>query len=126
MPKRTSNASPKTKHTPAGEIPVDWEYMKLGDTIESIQSGISIGGLEIPAKANEPGILKVSCVTDGSFRPDENKKGSSTFPVGACNFSRRAKSTTMLIGGCQAHHQQRTFGAEQLCGRTIPILRKRQ
>jgi type I restriction enzyme S subunit len=38
MPKLSLNASKKTKHTPAGEIPVDWGWAALG-SIAKIKSG---------------------------------------------------------------------------------------
>lgn len=38
MPKLSLNASKKTKHTPAGEIPVDWAWAALGK-VSTIKSG---------------------------------------------------------------------------------------
>ena len=45
MPKLSLNASKKTKHTPAGEIPVDWAFHEMGE-LASIRSGGT------PSKAN--------------------------------------------------------------------------
>jgi type I restriction enzyme S subunit len=47
MPKPSLNASQKTKHTPAGEIPVDWGCVNLGDVCE-IMGGISKGSHRTP------------------------------------------------------------------------------
>jgi len=38
MPKLSLNASKKTKHTPAGEIPVDWGWSKIG-ALGNVQTG---------------------------------------------------------------------------------------
>ncbi|MBK1623499.1 restriction endonuclease subunit S [Afifella marina] len=45
----------------------------LGEVIERIDSGWSPKCLGRPARAPEAGILKLSSVTSGSFRPEENK-----------------------------------------------------
>lgn len=44
MPKLSLNASKKTKHTPAGEIPVDWGWGKLGSVIVGTQLGGNYAG----------------------------------------------------------------------------------
>jgi type I restriction enzyme S subunit len=44
MPKLSLNASKKTKQTPAGEIPVDWGWARLGATISSTQLGGNYAG----------------------------------------------------------------------------------
>jgi len=44
MPKLSLNASKNTKHTPAGEIPVDWGCVKFGDAISSTQLGGNYAG----------------------------------------------------------------------------------
>lgn len=45
----------------------------VGSVLRGIVSGKSVQTLERPAQDNELGILKVSAVTWGSFRPSENK-----------------------------------------------------
>lgn len=72
MPKLSLNASKKTKHTPAGEIPVDWGAAVLSDIIENLESGVSVSGEDRPANANESGVLRVSAVSKGRFFPKEN------------------------------------------------------
>ena len=45
----------------------------VGSVLRGIVSGKSVQTLERPAQDNELGILKVSAVTWGAFRPNENK-----------------------------------------------------
>jgi type I restriction enzyme S subunit len=73
MPTLSLNASKKTKHTPAGEIPVDWAAVVLSDVIENLESGVSVSGEDRPANDSESGVLKVSAVSKGRFFPNENK-----------------------------------------------------
>jgi type I restriction enzyme, S subunit len=73
MTKLSLNASKKTKHTPAGEIPVDWGSAVLSDIIANLESGVSVSGEDRPANANESGVLRVSAVSKGRFFPKENK-----------------------------------------------------
>ncbi len=64
---------PKTKHTPVGEIPVEWECMKLREVIGGFESGTSVGGEDRLLSEGEIGVLRVSAVSEGIFRPDECK-----------------------------------------------------
>lgn len=73
MTKFSLNASKKTKHTPAGEIPVDWACVKLGDTLNAINSGFSVNAENKPIVSGEVGILKLNAVSKGRFFPDRNK-----------------------------------------------------
>jgi type I restriction enzyme S subunit len=73
MPTLSLNASKKTKHTPAGAIPVDWAAVVLSDVIENLESGVSVSGEDRPANDSESGVLKVSAVSKGRFFPNENK-----------------------------------------------------
>jgi type I restriction enzyme S subunit len=74
MPKLSLNASKKTKHTPAGEIPVDWAWGHLRDMVDSLNSGVSVSADNVPASSDEWGVLKVSAVRSGKFSPSENKR----------------------------------------------------
>ena len=69
----TLKASQKTKQTPVGEIPVDWECGKLRDLIGELKSGTSVSGRDGIPRNGELGLLKVSSVTSGRFRPFEMK-----------------------------------------------------
>lgn len=57
----------------AGTGPV----LPLGDLIAWISAGKSFGAAERPAAPGEWGIIKVSAMTWGEFRPDENKSVSA-------------------------------------------------
>lgn len=45
----------------------------LGELVTDISAGRSFGGVTAPAREDEWGIIKVSAMTWGEFRPDENK-----------------------------------------------------
>lgn len=47
--------------------------IKLADLVEQIEAGRSFGGSAPPARPDEWGIIKVSAMTWGSFKADENK-----------------------------------------------------
>jgi type I restriction enzyme S subunit len=49
------------------------DWVTLGDLLLGIQAGRSLGNSAPPAKENEWGIIKVSAMTWGEFRPQENK-----------------------------------------------------
>jgi type I restriction enzyme S subunit len=51
----------------------DWPVRRLGDGLAAIESGTSVRSLERPATGDEWGVLKVSAVSWGRFRPEENK-----------------------------------------------------
>ena len=73
MPKLSLNASQKTKHTPAGEIPVDWAWGPAKHLVRSLQSGTSLSGEDREPEGDEIAVLKVSAVTSGKFLPKESK-----------------------------------------------------
>jgi type I restriction enzyme S subunit len=52
----------------------DWEEKTLGDVITSLDAGVSVNSEDSPASPTEQGVLKTSCVTKGSFDPNENKR----------------------------------------------------
>lgn len=54
--------------------PKGWEVEKLDEVISSIKAGKSLAGDSKPANKNELGVLKVSAVSYGFFKPQENKK----------------------------------------------------
>lgn len=54
-------------------MPKGWRRCKLGDLISGIEAGKSYAAESRPAEPGEYGVLKVSAVTWGSFRPEENK-----------------------------------------------------
>lgn len=53
--------------------PRGWPVMPLRRVVSSIEPGWSAKGSDRPAQAGEWGVLKISAVTTGMFRPEENK-----------------------------------------------------
>jgi type I restriction enzyme S subunit len=53
--------------------PKGWEFKSLANGIDSISSGWSAKGESYPCKAGHFGVLKISSVTSGKFKPSENK-----------------------------------------------------
>jgi type I restriction enzyme S subunit len=53
--------------------PKGWEIKPISCGIASITSGWSAKGESYPCKSNEYGVLKISSVTSGKFKPEENK-----------------------------------------------------
>lgn len=53
--------------------PKGWDVKPLSHGIESIESGWSANGESYPCKEGEYGVLKISAVTSGKFKPNENK-----------------------------------------------------
>ena len=56
----------------------------VGAVLQSIVSGKSIQTMERPAQVGEYGILKVSAVTWGEFRPNQNKAMPADYDPGDC------------------------------------------
>ncbi|WP_370602826.1 restriction endonuclease subunit S [Escherichia coli] len=55
------------------ENPKGWKKDKIKKGVLDITSGWSATGENIPCKSNEFGVLKISSVTSGVFKPEENK-----------------------------------------------------
>lgn len=53
--------------------PKGWDVKPIAHGIESIASGWSANGESYPCKDGEYGVLKISAVTSGKFKPNENK-----------------------------------------------------
>ncbi|PRX97876.1 restriction endonuclease subunit S [Allonocardiopsis opalescens] len=59
---------------PVGTVlPTDWSWGTVGDVLDDIEAGKSFTCLPRPANRDEWGIIKVSAMTWGEFRPEENK-----------------------------------------------------
>ncbi len=56
-------------------IPIhpDWPMVELREIIDELESGVSVNSTSIPSNKSEIGILKTSCVTTGTFQPEEHK-----------------------------------------------------
>lgn len=53
--------------------PKGWAVMPLGEVIDKLEAGWSANGDARPRLSDEYGVLKVSAVTSGIFRPEEHK-----------------------------------------------------
>lgn len=56
-----------------GAVPSHWEVTKIKTVIRRIDSGVSVNAIDMPADNGCIGVLKTSCVYDGTFRFNENK-----------------------------------------------------
>jgi type I restriction enzyme, S subunit len=56
------------------EVPGSWKWIRLGSVILDSNSGWSPKAEDFPKTGNQWGVLKVSAVSWGDFRPEENKQ----------------------------------------------------
>jgi type I restriction enzyme S subunit len=56
-----------------GHVPTHWSVSKVKTVIKAIDSGVSVNAVDTPAADGSAGVLKTSCVYDGTFRFEENK-----------------------------------------------------
>jgi len=82
------------KESPLGWIPKEWEVVPLGGLVRELVAGVSVNSTDIPAGADQIGVLKTSCVGGGSFDPAENKTVVREEIARACVSPRR---DTILI-----------------------------
>lgn len=86
--------------------PPDWKMARLSDFLSSIESGTSPVCQSRPAASGEFGVLKLSALTSGHYRPNENKylrdedvpPGKLEVKPGDILFTR--KNTKNLVGAC--------------------------
>lgn len=65
-------------------LPSGWQLRRLESLISWFDAGVSVNSDDRPAMPDEFGVLKVSAVTEGVFRPSENKVISATEHRRAC------------------------------------------
>ena len=88
------------------EISDSWEWCRLGELIETIDTGKSFKCEERPPDKNEYGIIKVSAVTWGTFNQEDSKTCFSTSPwvkgysIQVDDFLICRANTAALVGGC--------------------------
>jgi type I restriction enzyme S subunit len=56
-----------------GDVPAHWSVSRVKTVIKAIDSGVSVNAVDTPAGERSVGVLKTSCVYDGTFRFEENK-----------------------------------------------------
>ena len=64
---------PGYKKTKLGWIPEEWNSTVLRDICGQPLSGFSVNGFKRPATQGEKGVLKLSCIQNGRFVPNQNK-----------------------------------------------------
>lgn len=55
------------------QLPNGWTWTTLGEILDRVEAGRSFGAASRPAEMGEWGIIRVSAMTWGEFRPDQNK-----------------------------------------------------
>ena len=64
-------AAPKLRFK---EFDGDWSQVKLKDLVLSLDAGVSVNGEDVSVTEDDFSVLKTSCVSLGTFNPDERKK----------------------------------------------------
>ncbi|MCC5096605.1 restriction endonuclease subunit S [Xanthomonas campestris] len=88
-----------------------WKTKKLRDILSSVDAGVSVNGEDRATKSDEYGVLKISAVTEGIFRPHENKAiRSDELARAAINPSKDciliSRSNTEALVGASAYVSQ--------------------
>lgn len=87
-----------------GKVPSHWKVVQLRALIGRIEAGTSVNAVDKPAEGDEIGVLKTSCVYDGTFREAENKAifpeeaDRATCPVQAGCLIVSRMNTPELVG----------------------------
>ncbi|WP_199489326.1 restriction endonuclease subunit S [Micromonospora craniellae] len=90
--------------------PADRQMVPLRHLVERIEAGKSFGGASGPAAPEQWGIIKVSAMTWGEFRPDENK----AIPASAANPQYEIRQGDLLVSRANTTDY---VGASVLVGR---------
>ena len=53
-------------------VPKAWKLSIIADLVADISAGTSVNGVDTPATNGQPGVLKLSAVSEGRFFPGEN------------------------------------------------------
>ncbi|WP_312033620.1 restriction endonuclease subunit S [Escherichia coli] len=92
--------------------PKGWKKNKIKKGVLDITSGWSATGENIPCKSDEFGVLKISSVTSGIFKPEENKMVDSEtilaskkliFPKKGDLLFSRANTRELVAAICMVH-----------------------
>lgn len=75
----------------------EWEETTLGKVIDGIETGTSVMAESRPAAPEEWGVLKVSAVSWGRFKPEENKAVPRSYSP---RESEKVKEGDLLISRC--------------------------
>jgi type I restriction enzyme S subunit len=103
-----------------------WPIKRLGSLLTAIEAGKCVSCEERPAKSTEWGVLKVSAVTWGAFRPEENKVLPAEFDVPSDREVREGdvlisrSNTTELVGAVV--HVKKTRPRLMLSDKTLRLV----
>lgn len=103
-----------------------WPVKRLGDVLTGIEAGKCVSCVERPADLTEWGVLKVSAVTWGTFKPEENKVLPDGFEVPADrevragDFLISRSNTTELVGAVV--HVKQTRPRLMLSDKTLRLV----
>ena len=99
-------------------IPIhpEWPMVKLKELIDELESGVSVNSTNNPAADGEFGILKTSCVTSGTFDPDEHK---SVVPEEHSRLRCPVRANTIIISRMNT---ESLVGASAFVPRSYPNL----
>ena len=114
------------KRTEIGEIPAGWGVSALRTLIADIVPGKSPPADDAPAAADAWGVLKVSAVSDGGFRPSQNKSLPSGYPVAEEHVVRggdvlmtRANTADLVGASCRVPPGEFRL---MLCDKTLRVV----
>ena len=89
-----------------GQIPSDWDVMKLKNIVTYMESGVSVNASQSAASEGKIGVLKTSSVSKYCFRPEENKEVNTdeldrvACPVKGNTIIVSRMNTPELVGAC--------------------------
>lgn len=90
-----------------GEIPVGWNYGRIHELIDGLESGVSVNGEDRAPNDDEPAVLKVSSVTYGVFNQRASKpiidgelERAKCHPKAGQIIISRASGTASHVGAC--------------------------
>lgn len=82
--------------------PKGWDTKIIKDGVKSISAGWSANGADYPCGENELGVLKISAVTSGVFKPTENKRVDKKLihPIKGDLLFSRANTRELVAATC--------------------------
>lgn len=114
------------KDSPLGRVPQEWDVADLGTHLEGIDAGWSPSCPDEPPHQGQWGVLKVSAVSGGVYRPRESKRlPSGLQPVPALEVQQgdvlcvRANGVAELVG--RAAFVEETPGRLMLSDKTLRL-----
>ena len=90
------------------KLPKGWKTLSLGTILEQPESGVSVLCEDGGPRSDEPGVLKLSCVTGGHFNPNDRKKPMANEVPRLTTFAKRntiliSRSNTPALVGASAY-----------------------